>query len=131
MTALNSAGITPASSEGAQRTNVQHSHQETTPSNTNPQQAPLRRAHYVKVIDLATLNELNVAKIREQTKKRKEELELAICASATTAETSSSNNDVEKEESLMGVLPSSATEQKHARYQKRIIPSTGGFNLCL
>jgi hypothetical protein len=80
---------------------------------SNPQQAPLRRAHYVKVVDLATLNNLDVEKIKlETTKKRSESLE-----NLEGEDTNASRDD-----------ESSSISPK---YQKRVVPSIGGFNLCL
>jgi malate synthase len=80
---------------------------------SNPQQAPLRRAHYVKVVDLATLNNLDVEKIKlETTKKRSESME-----NLEGEDTNASRDD-----------ESSSISPK---YQKRVVPSIGGFNLCL
>jgi hypothetical protein len=85
-------------------------------SSTNPQQAPLRRAHYVKVVDLATLNKLDIEKIKLETAKKKEELNLKTVA---TSKGDDSNASWDDESSTI------------PKYQKRVVPSTGGFNLCL
>ena len=97
---------------------------------TNPQQAPLKRAEYVKVVDLATLNKLDIEKIMlETTAKKKEEL-----ASTDTLKADDENESGGCGESRTTVTTSPSQEDDsslHNKYQKRVVPCTGGFNLCL
>jgi len=107
-----------------QGVHLSHSHPQShvdSGSSNNPQ-ASLRRAHYVKVIDLALSNKLDVVKIKEETAKKKEELRLGAC--------SVKDDELSKTNSQDDYSLQSGSGPKH-RYQKRIVPSTGGFNLCL
>ena len=96
---------------------------------TNPQQAPLKRAEYVKVVDLATLNKLDIEKIMLETAKKKEEL-----ASTVPLKADDENESGGCGESRTTVTTSPSQEDDsslHNKYQKRVVPCTGGFNLCL
>lgn len=101
----------------------------------------LRPAKYVKVVDLATLNQLDVDKIKSETSKRKEQMEKDTESKvpATPPETlkqgfcGSSHDSDEKKESIQTDDPSiSSTDgQKENQFLKRIMPCAVGFNLCL
>ncbi len=106
--------MTPLSPLPANETN-QDVHGEAV-STSNPQQAPLRRAVYVKVVDLANINNLDIEKIIVETERKRKELTLKTATSSTGDDSNASRDD---------------ESSTNPRYQKRIVPSTGGFNLCL
>jgi len=126
------------------------------------QQQQLRRAKYIKVGDLATMNQLDIEKItldtvrkqkqqQQQQQQQQEEMkhDHVRCGTeamvrnkikdvTTTTSTSSSFHSSEKKEttSIKGEEQSicCSTDADHkdsSRLLQRMVPFTGGFNLCL
>lgn len=91
-------------------------------ASTNPQQAPLLRATYVKVIDLAVLNKLDIEKIKLETAKKKEELSCTPSTLSLKADDSSSGRAASQDDE---------SSMNYNKYQKRVVPCSGGVNLCL
>lgn len=89
------------------------------PSIALPRQpVALRKAQYVKVVDLALMNKLDIQTLKVETEKRMEELRNA-----------EGRKDDENSDQDDDIIESASSEIKS--YQKRIIPASGGFNLCL
>lgn len=82
------------------------------------QHVALRKAQYVKVVDLALMNKLDIQTLKVETEKRMEELRNA-----------EGRKDDENSDQDDDIIESASSEIKS--HQKRIIPASGGFNLCL
>lgn len=104
----------------------------TTNVGSQPEQT-LQRAIYVKVIDLANANNLDIEKIKVETAKKLEVLKMqAEEASGKENEEGNVTHQDDGSVQSCGVKSSGASSSNaNNRYQKRIVPSTGGFNLCL
>jgi len=87
----------------------------------------VRPAQYVNVIDLATLNKLDIGRLKQETLKKKKEMDCAGVAAAGVRDDPSkgaSHDDV-------SFQSSDGPKGHENRYQKPVIPKAGGFNLCL
>lgn len=104
----------------------------TTNMGSQPEQA-LQRAIYVRVVDLANANNLDIEKVKVETAKKLEVLKMkAEEASLKENEEGSVTQPDDGSVQSCGVKSSTAgSSNANNRYQKRIVPSTGGFNLCL
>jgi hypothetical protein len=108
-------------------------------------QQQLRRAKYIKVADLATMNKLDIEKIKLETIRKKQEVEHdAKCDTLLTAGRNNTLKDDassyshysggENKESVKGgeqSLSSMDADHKDNRLLQRMVTFTGGFNLCL
>jgi len=89
----------------------------------------VRPAQYVKVIDLATLNKLDVGRLKQETLKKKKEMEYTDAGVATAGVGDDSSKATSHDD--VSFQSSDGPKGKENRYQKPIMPKAGGFNLCL